>query len=158
MTRSTTIMSEGSLSDMDIKIATSSLSMHKIFRARLKFIITFPHILGFPGSSMVKNPPMQEMQETQVRLLCRESPGGGNGNPLQHSCLENPMDRGALWATAHEVTKSQRWVFLLTINYPISQCAKLSVCTDHLLVLVYGDINFHSGPEVTSFQKKNYYE
>ena len=57
---------------MDIKIATSSLSMHKIFRVRLKFIITFPHILGFPGSSMVKNPPMQEMQETQVRPLCRE--------------------------------------------------------------------------------------
>ena len=34
------------------------------------------------------------------------SPGGGNGNPLQHSCLENPMDRGAWWATVHVVTKS----------------------------------------------------
>ena len=55
--RSKTIMSEGSLSDMDIKIATSSLSMHKTFRVRLKFLITFPRILGFPGSSMVKNPP-----------------------------------------------------------------------------------------------------
>ena len=30
----------------------------------------------------------------------------GNGNPLQYSCLENPMDRGALWATVHGVTKS----------------------------------------------------
>ena len=29
------------------------------------------------------------------------SPGGGNGNPLQYSCLENPMDRGAWWATVH---------------------------------------------------------
>ena len=36
----------------------------------------------------------------------RESPGGGHGNPLQYSCLENPMDRGAWWATVHEVTKS----------------------------------------------------
>ena len=36
-----------------------------------------------------------------------KSPGGGNGNPLQYSCLENPMDRGARRATVHEVTKSQ---------------------------------------------------
>ena len=35
------------------------------------------------------------------------SPGEGNGNPLQYSCLENPMDRGAWWATVHEVAKSQ---------------------------------------------------
>ena len=34
------------------------------------------------------------------------SPGRGNGNPLQYSCLENPMDRGAWWATVHWVTKS----------------------------------------------------
>ena len=34
------------------------------------------------------------------------SPGGGNGNPLQYSCLKNPMDRGAWWATIHGVTKS----------------------------------------------------
>ena len=35
------------------------------------------------------------------------SPGERNGNPLQYSCLENPMDRGAWWATVHGVTKSQ---------------------------------------------------
>jgi len=35
------------------------------------------------------------------------SPGEGNGNPLQYSCLENPMDRGACWATVHGVSKSQ---------------------------------------------------
>ena len=34
------------------------------------------------------------------------SPGEGNGNPLQYSCLENPVDGGAWWATVHEVTKS----------------------------------------------------
>ena len=34
-------------------------------------------------------------------------PGGGHGNPLQYSCLENPMDRGAWWATVHGVEKSQ---------------------------------------------------
>ena len=35
------------------------------------------------------------------------SPGGGNGNPFQYSFLENPIDRGALWAMVHEVAKSQ---------------------------------------------------
>ena len=35
------------------------------------------------------------------------SSGEGNGNPLQYSCLENPMDRGACWATVHGVTKSR---------------------------------------------------
>ena len=35
------------------------------------------------------------------------SPGEGNGNPLQYSCLENPTDRGALWVTIHRVAKSR---------------------------------------------------
>ena len=42
------------------------------------------------------------------------SPGGGNGNPLQYSCLENPMDRGAWWATVHWVAKS--WTLLKWLN------------------------------------------
>ena len=40
------------------------------------------------------------------------SPGEGNGNPLQYSCLQNPMDRGAWRATVHEVTNS--WTHLVT--------------------------------------------
>ena len=47
------------------------------------------------------------MQETQVQSLGQEyPPGGGNGSPLQNSCLENPMDRGAWQATVHGVTES----------------------------------------------------
>ena len=42
------------------------------------------------------------------RSLTRGYPGEGNGNPLQYSCLENPMDRGAWQATAHGVTKSRK--------------------------------------------------
>ena len=38
------------------------------------------------------------------------SPRGGHGNPFQYSCLENPMDRGAWWATVHRVAKSQTWL------------------------------------------------
>ena len=40
----------------------------------------------------------------------RRSPGGGHGNPLQYSCLENPKDGGASWAAVHGVTKSQIWL------------------------------------------------
>ena len=48
------------------------------------------------------------MQETWVLMPgSGRSPGGGHGNPLQYSCLENPIDRGAWWATVHCVTKSQ---------------------------------------------------
>ena len=47
------------------------------------------------------------MRETLVRFLGREdSPGERNGNPLQYSCLENPMDGGAWWATVHGLAKS----------------------------------------------------
>ena len=42
------------------------------------------------------------------------SPEGGNGNLLQHSCLENPMDRGAWWATVHGVTKSSTQLMWLS--------------------------------------------
>ena len=48
------------------------------------------------------------MLETWVRSLGREdSPGEGTGNPVQYSRLQNPMDRGAWWATVHGVEKSQ---------------------------------------------------
>ena len=46
----------------------------------------------------------------------RRSPREGHGNPLQYSCLENPMDRGAWWATVHGVTQSQTWLKRLSIR------------------------------------------
>ena len=64
-------------------------------------------IVGFPGSSLVKTPPANAGDAGSIPGLGR-SPGGGNGNPLQYSCLENPMDIGAWRATVHGVTKSQR--------------------------------------------------
>ena len=53
---------------------------------------------------MVKNLPAKAGDRSSVPRL-RRSPGEGNGNPLQYSCLENPMDREAWQATVHEVTK-----------------------------------------------------
>ena len=64
--------------------------------------------LGFPGGSVVKNLPDSAGDIGDVSLIpgLGISPGGGNGNPLQYSCLENSMDRGAWRATVHGVTKS----------------------------------------------------
>ena len=60
----------------------------------------------FPGGSDVKNPPA--MQEIPVRFLGKEdSPGEGNGYPLQYSFLENFLDRGTWQATVHSITKNQ---------------------------------------------------
>ena len=60
-------------------------------------------------------------------LVLGRSPGGGNGNPLQYPCLENPMDRGAWKATVQSVTKSQTqlslstaWLIILKLILPIS--------------------------------------
>ena len=61
--------------------------------------------MGFPGGSAVKNLPANA---GAVGFICGSgrSPEEGNGNPLQYSCLGNPMDRGAWLATVHEVAKS----------------------------------------------------
>ena len=60
--------------------------------------------LGFPGGSVVKNLPANAGDVGSIPGSGR-SPGVGNRNPLQHSCLENSVDRGVWWATAHGVAK-----------------------------------------------------
>ena len=67
--------------------------------------LLLPHLtLGFPGGSAIKNLPANAGDLGLIPGLGR-SAGEGNGNPLQYSCLVNPMDRGASWATVHGVTK-----------------------------------------------------
>ena len=64
--------------------------------------------MGFPRALAIKNPLANEgdiRDEGSIPGLGR-SPGGGHGNPLQDSCLENPTDRGAWRAIAHSVRKS----------------------------------------------------
>ena len=55
---------------------------------------------------VVKNPPANAGDIRDVGSIpgSGRSPGGVHSSPLQYSCLENPMDRGASWATAHSVT------------------------------------------------------
>ena len=55
---------------------------------------------------MVKNPPANAGDVTDSVPGLGRSPGGGHGNPLQYSCLENPMDRGAWQAMIHKVAES----------------------------------------------------
>ena len=61
---------------------------------------------SFPGGSDGKEFVCSAGDPVSVPGLGR-SPGEGNGNPLQYSCLANSMDRGAWWATGHVITKSQ---------------------------------------------------
>ena len=58
-----------------------------------------PQKLGFSGNSTVKNLPASPGEAEWIPGLGR-SPGEGNNNPLQHSYLGNPMDRGSWWATS----------------------------------------------------------
>ena len=58
--------------------------------------------MDFPGGSVVKNQPVNAGDAEDAGSI----PEGGNGNPFQYSCLENPIYRGAWWATVHGVAKS----------------------------------------------------
>ena len=67
----------------------------------------FPVSQGFPGGSDCKESPFNMGDLGSISGLGR-SPRGGHGYPLQYSCLQSPMDRGALQATVHGVSKSQK--------------------------------------------------
>ena len=71
--------------------------------------------MDFPGGAVVKNPPANAENSRDMGLILGSgrSPGEGNDNPLQYSCLENPMDRIAWQATVHRVAKSQTQLKLL---------------------------------------------
>ena len=68
---------------------------------------------------MIKNPSVNagDIKDAGLTSGWGRSPGGGNGNPLQYSCLENPMDRGAWWPTVHGVAKSQRQLKQLSTQH-----------------------------------------
>ena len=64
--------------------------------------------MGFPGGTVVKNPSANAGDVGSIPGS-EKSPGGGNGNPLQYSCLENHVDGGAQWVTVHGVAKNGLW-------------------------------------------------
>ena len=73
---------------------------------------------GFPSGSVVKNPPANAGDTSLIPGLER-SPGVGNGNPLQYSCLENPIDRGTWRATVRGAAKESDMTYWLNNNKDI---------------------------------------
>ena len=113
--------------------------------------------MGFPGGTGGKESTCnaEDLRDLGSIPGLKRSPGGGHGNPLQYSCLENPIDRGAWWATAHGVAQSWTWLKWLSmharsysvvhIQYPvittmekIRQCVYMYVC---VYIYVYIKLN-----------------
>ena len=81
-------------------------------------MITWSNTQGFPGVSVGKDLPANAGDLRYVGSVpgLGRSPGGGHGTPLQYSCLDNPIDRGASRTMVHRVTKSQTGLKLLGIH------------------------------------------
>ena len=82
---------------------------------------------GFPGGAVVKNPPVNAGDEGEEALIPGQgrSPGEGNSNPLQYSCLENPMDRGAWRATwGHREPDMTERTYMHHHTPPLSLCKR----------------------------------
>ena len=82
----------------------------------LKSLGNSSHTSGFPGGSLSKVSAFSVGDPRLIPGLGR-SLGEGNGNPPQYSCLENPMDGGAWWATVHRVAKSQTRLSDFTFSF-----------------------------------------
>ena len=78
--------------------------------------------LHYPGST--RRRPCLQCRRHKFDPWVGKIPGGGPGNPLQYSCLENPMDRGAWWVTVHGVTKSRTGLKWLCMH--IHRAGKIS--------------------------------
>ena len=81
-----------------------SIQDYSLFSFEIKIVLVF--FLGFLSGSVVKNPlaNSEDARDTGFVPGSGRSPGIGNGNPLQYSCLKNSRDRGVWWATVHGVT------------------------------------------------------
>ena len=94
--------------------------------------------LGFPGSTSSKESACQCRRHKRcgVYPCVGRSAGVCNGNPLQFSCLENSIDRGAWWSTAHRFTKSQTWLNMFTNTHTHTWGDKLAQAIQALNLLL----------------------
>ena len=92
---------------LDINLYLYGLQIFPIYRLPFQFVDYFLKVSQVALVVKKLSASADDVREvSSVRGLGR-SPGGGHGNPLQYSCLENPMDRGAWEATVHGVAKSR---------------------------------------------------
>ena len=84
--------------------------------------------MSFPGSASGKEPTCQRRRCNRHRFdhWARKTPGGGHGDPRQHSCQDNPADRGAWQAEARRVTKSWTWLKPLSTQACTHTCGILA--------------------------------
>ena len=84
---------------------------------------------------VVKNPPANAGDAGDTGLITGlgRSPGEGNGNPLQYSCLENPIDRGAWQATVHRVATEHIWLIHFPVQQKLTQHCKATILQEKLI-------------------------
>jgi len=84
--------------------------------------------MDFPGGSNGKESTYNARDTGDMGMIpgLGRSPGGGNSNPIQYSCLENPMGRGAWWAAVHRVTKSWTQLKLLCTHAHVCVCIHIN--------------------------------
>ena len=114
-------------------------------------------------AQIVKNLPADAGDARDVGSVPRwgRSPGEGNGNPLQYSCLENPVDRGAWWATVHGVTKSRIQLSVCTRvhTHTHTQPSKNDICEILINVSASGAVPIYrtAFPEPNEENQNIYY-
>ena len=132
------------LTNLHTVFHTGCTNLHSVHTLSCIYWFWIFLMMAIPDDTSGKEPACQCRRHKRHGLdpRVRRRPGGGNGNPLQCSCLENPMDRGAWWVTVHRVSKSQTqlkpfvthaWgdipVVLICIYLIISNVKHLSVLT-----------------------------
>ena len=118
--QSTVTLARGSLNQVQKWDGNETTIKRKLVDGKMvvvsNFTLTMEIIrVGLPWWLRVKASACNVGDLSSIRGLGR-SPGEGNGNPLQYSCLKNPMDGGAWWATVHRVAKSQTRLSDLTFT------------------------------------------
>ena len=103
--------------------------------------VTLDHQRGFFSNSVGKESICNARCTEDMGLIpgWGRFPAGSNGNPLQYSCLENPMDRRAWWATVHGVAQSQTW---LSTWHTQSEPGRLTPCNILALRITLADDTF----------------
>ena len=98
------------------------------------------YVLCISGSAAKTPPTVRRHGDVGSISRSGRSPGEGNGNPLQYSCLENPMDRGAWWATVHGVSKELDTTEKLNKNNKTSRYSFIADITFFSFLKIISDL------------------